>query len=335
MGSSGESKEFPTFSEGRGSSSSKAEVGGGDIPLPSHEDAEMGIHRKRGREYVEEPEESVQGEQVEDPIEPEDNYVLEMEDLDEVIPAVLMLGERKKGRNASSRKGKYDVCELFSQPRVCARARARGLRGGWSLDLNHADSITGGKWDLSLERDQEKAIRMIRREKPLVLGLSPCCRLFSTLQNLRKTPVEAGEWEKAVECIKFAVRVAEIQMNAGRYFYFEHPLSASSWNLEDLVRLREIESVMVHMCQFGLGSWDDLGWGLVKKATRVITNLPSLASSINRRCNQDHRHVQLISGKAKDAANYTEAFCDSIIDGILVYYDWCDSLKFRRVCNHG
>ena len=28
----------------------------------------------------------------------------------------------------------YDVVEIFSPPRVCRRARSRGLRGGWSLD---------------------------------------------------------------------------------------------------------------------------------------------------------------------------------------------------------
>ena len=32
------------------------------------------------------------------------------------------------------KRGKYDVCEAFSPPRTCARARERGMRGGWSLD---------------------------------------------------------------------------------------------------------------------------------------------------------------------------------------------------------
>ena len=123
--------------------------------------------------------------------------------------------------------------------------------------------------------------------------------------------------------VQFSVKVAEYQISRGRFFYFEHPLSAKSWDLKDLIRLREtdgVDSVVVHMCSFGLGSWDKQGWGLAMKPTRILTNMPSIASSLNRRCTGDHRHVHLMSGRAKAAAAYTEAFCDSIIDGIEVYY---------------
>ena len=98
---------------------------------------------------------------------------------------VLMLGEKRKGL---TRGGKYDLCELFSQARVTKRIRESNscLRPGWSLDLNFDDEVTGRRWDLSLEEDQEKVIRRIKKEKPLVIGLSPECTLFSALQNLRK-----------------------------------------------------------------------------------------------------------------------------------------------------
>ena len=52
------------------------------------------------------------------------------------------------------RPGRYDICELFSPARVTKAAAAAGLRGGWSLDLNHVDPITGCTWDLSTEKDQ-------------------------------------------------------------------------------------------------------------------------------------------------------------------------------------
>jgi len=41
-----------------------------------------------------------------------------------------------------------DVSEIFSPPRVVPHAQARGLRPGWSLDLNAADPTTGRIWDL-------------------------------------------------------------------------------------------------------------------------------------------------------------------------------------------
>ena len=50
--------------------------------------------------------------------------------------------ERRRA-NESRGKSKYLVCEAFSLPRVAARARERGLDGGWSLDLAAKDPVTG------------------------------------------------------------------------------------------------------------------------------------------------------------------------------------------------
>ena len=44
-----------------------------------------------------------------------------------------------------------DVAEIFSPPTICRRARARGLRGGWSLDNGAVCPLTGKTWDLSRE----------------------------------------------------------------------------------------------------------------------------------------------------------------------------------------
>ena len=140
-----------------------------------------------------------------------------------------------------------------------------------------------------------------------MVGLSPECTLFSQLLNLRKTAIDPQEMERAVECVRFAVKVAEYQRSKGRYFDVEHPQSATSWNLKELWELTErsgVESIIVHMCQFALTAEHDNGKGLVKKPTRVATHLPSLASAIDRRCEGGHRHVHLMSGKAKSAASY-------------------------------
>ena len=75
------------------------------------------------------------------------------------------------------------------------------------------------------------------------------------------------------------------------------------------------------MCMFGLTAVDAEGEGSAKKPTRVLTNLPSIAAAISRRCSGDHRHVHLISGKAKAAAKYTEDFCQAIVSGIACYLE--------------
>ena len=74
-------------------------------------------------------------------------------------------------------------------------ANRQELRGGWALDLNHEDPVTKCKWDLSEEKTQSRAWRLIRRDKPLVIGMSPECTLFSALQNLRKTEIPKDELE--------------------------------------------------------------------------------------------------------------------------------------------
>ena len=150
---------------------------------------------------------------------------------------------------------------------------------------------------------------------------------------MRKTAIDPEEIARAVGCVRFAVKVAEYQRSKERYFYFEHPQSATSWNIKELWELTErddVESIIVHMCQFSLAAEDDDGKGLVKKPTRVATNLLLLASAINRRCEGGHRHVHLMSGKAKAAVRYPPEFCKAIVEGVSVCLE-CAS----EVARHG
>ena len=77
------------------------------------------------------------------------------------------------------------------------------------MDLESVDPITGAMWDLSEPRSQTKVWRMLRRGKPLVVGMSPACTLFSALQILRKTDLPADELAVAMECVRVCVEVAK------------------------------------------------------------------------------------------------------------------------------
>ena len=115
--------------------------------------------------------------------------------------------------------------------------------------------------------------------------------------------------------------VARCQQKKNRHLDFEHPLAASSWQLpsfEGLLNDEDVANVVVHMCQLNLSSVDESGKGLCKKPTRVLTNLPSIAESLGRKCSGDHRHVQLMSGRATAAVQYTEEFRNAIVDGVSV-----------------
>ena len=219
------------------------------------------------------------------------------------------------------RRGKFDVCEAFSPPRVALRARERGLRDGWSLDIRHADGRTRRRWNLADLSEAEEVFKMVERDKPQLVVLCPPCTKFCNLWNLVKHGVPRGEWLEAVRMVNVAVRIAELQLDGNRHFIFEHPLTASSWKLPSLRRLRARAGVceaVVHMCMFGLVSTDSSSTAPAKKPTRILTSSTAIRDQVCRVCDHQHRHVQLVNGRASAAQEYTVEFCDAIIDGLQV-----------------
>ena len=122
------------------------------------------------------------------------------------------------------------ICEVFSVPRVTKRAKERGLREGWAMDIAVDESGTRRSWDFSLENDQKEAMRWIRRDRPEVLVVSPPCAAFSVLRCFDKNPDEK-KIEKAKQLVRFAIKLCWMQQAAGRKYIFEHPTSASSWRM--------------------------------------------------------------------------------------------------------
>ena len=68
-------------------------------------------------------------------------------------------------------------------PRVCARARKRSLKGGWSVELKDEDPVTRRSWDFRKMADRNRAKHLVIHGKPELLILSPPCTLFSNLPN--------------------------------------------------------------------------------------------------------------------------------------------------------
>ena len=220
----------------------------------------------------------------------------------------------------SMSEGKYHVVEIFSPPRVCSRAREKGMRGGWSLDWQTRDPVTGKELDLRKEHTQKKAMAMLKRDKPGLLVASPPCTLFSALQHLAGDTSHKNEqaWKDAVEMVNFSVKMCREQMHAGRKFVFEHPLCATSWkvtDLKELMRAENVNQVVAHQCAFGLVSEDKLGVAPAMKPTRFLTNSVAIAERLHRRCSRDHRHVQLLGGRAAAAAKYPRELVEAILEG--------------------
>ena len=127
------------------------------------------------------------------------------------------------------------------------------------------------------------------------------------------------EWDKAVSHINFCVELYKLQMTGGRLFLHEHPDTASSWGLESIVWLAAqdlVHCVKCDMCAFGMTATDEMGEAPVRKTTRLMSNSPEVLKRVDTRCtNRDgepgtvqHRHVQLVGGKAKQCQVYPRAF---------------------------
>ena len=122
------------------------------------------------------------------------------------------------------------------------------------MDVTCVDPVTGKKWDLSnpIELMRFWKLRKVRRSRLLIA--SPPCRLFSVLQNLRKTPVPAEEYEQAVNMFKTVVEACKKQHSEGSFFVLEHPRGAKSWQVpeaQELMNMKGVYVITLDQCQFG------------------------------------------------------------------------------------
>ena len=213
--------------------------------------------------------------------------------------------------------GGPDVAEIYSPPRIVQEAGLRSyggvkLKPGWSLDLTCNDPETGNPWDLSDGKVRTKVMGLIREGRPYMLICSPMCTAFSQIQALnveRRDPaVVRRELESAKDHVRWVMKLCAIQLRENRYFLFEHPKTATSWKMAEVLKVANmsgVDIVRMDMCRFGMMSKDEEGPGLVMKPTSMMTNSPEVAKRLSKRCSnreckegEQHRHVKLINGRA-------------------------------------
>ena len=122
--------------------------------------------------------------------------------------------------------------------------------------------------------------------------------------------------------LEFGIEMCPMQLRAGRAFVFEHPLTASSWEIaaaQELMNMKSVETSVFEMCQYGMCAEDQFGSGLVRKSTRILTNVPEVADHFSRRCPGGHRHVPLLNGRPKAAAAYPERLCEAVVQGVQLW----------------
>ena len=120
--------------------------------------------------------------------------------------------------------------------------------------------------------------------------------------------------------LNFAAQVYTEQLKGGRHFLHEHPASATSWGepcMQRLLRTRGVSEVVADQCRFGLAAkGPGGGYGPARKPTRFLSSAPRVLGALGLRCNGEHAHVPLVSGRAAVAAVYPRELCRAILRGI-------------------
>ena len=255
-----------------------------------------------------------------------------------------------------------DVSEVFSPPRVAQEASVRqyggrSLKPGWSLDLTREDPLTGEAWDLGKHEVRERVRKLVRDTKPFMLIGSPPCTLFCALQNLQKGKRDEKAFQRRLENAKrhvmFCIELYTMQLRGGRFFLHEHPESASSWRLPEIMQMVLMDGVLTtvcDMCAYGMVAEDELGEAPAKKCTRLMSNSPEVIKRVSKRCTNKlvesgerslaptdeavrpklpggvsgcrchehvkHRHADLMGGRARQCQVYPRDFCRAVCEGV-------------------
>ena len=100
-------------------------------------------------------------------------------------------------------------------------------------------------WDLRLPKHRAEALEYVARERPDVIVAAWPCTAFSPLQNLMKNHegYQAKldlKLKEALPLLEFSARLAEIQLNAGRHFLGENPLTSKAWKTAPGLRMQKM-----------------------------------------------------------------------------------------------
>ena len=108
------------------------------------------------------------------------------EDAEDIVSSFLLaqLGQSGGSYRRETAKGyRRLVSEIYSPPRVTKeikQGRYHSLALGFAFDITVDDPEDGQPWDFSVRSKREKAHRLLRDQKPILLIGSPMCTQFST-----------------------------------------------------------------------------------------------------------------------------------------------------------
>lgn len=243
-------------------------------------------------------------------------------DLEELVEEVEETALPKKTKTALRKAEKEwaseqacfqaDVSEKYSQPRLTKLAPSLNLRPGRAYDIKCG-------FDLRQESEIKRMWRALEEDDPEAILTCPPCTPFSLLQewNFPRMAVEkvAAMLCEGLHHVRLAAQICRWQHSRGKIFLFEHPLTSKAWDepeLQELIAMPGVYVCTTHMCAYGMR----IGGAPNRKPTKWITNSYEVARELQRRCNQQHVHAQLLGGRAQEAEVYPPELCKAILRGI-------------------
>ena len=215
--------------------------------------------------------------------------------------------------------GQHDLMELFAgeagTTRLCLR---RGLKCGPAFDL--AINI-----DLTLPSDVNLLWQYMLKHRPKIVIAGPPCTAFSSWQHINRLKDPEGYARKlriGTQLANLTASICQFQIQHGRHFVIENPLSSGLWELPSLVALRGmpgVSEITLDQCMVGLADPDGL---LTRKSTRLLASCHSLVRRLAIRCTRDHPHVQLAGSKrgilrTRHAQVWPRRMLELLTEGIL------------------
>ena len=257
---------------------------------------------------------------------------------DDCMTLIAAIGvETKHYRKEHRQSFRKVISEIYSPPRVTkllSMLPTCELAPGFALDLTCIDPHDGKPWDFDIQEKRERALALVRKQKPLFLIGSPMCTAFCTWQRLNAQKSDSKLMERKLENarrhMEFVTQLYREQVEGGRYFLHEHPKFATSWAekcMKDLMDIPGVALVHADQCQYGAEVLVGLHQGQpIKKPTGFLSNAPRLLDHLRRRCEgrggdcsrpKRGKHVMCEGRIARDAARYSKGLCKAIIKGMI------------------
>ena len=112
-----------------------------------------------------------------------------------------------------------------------------------------------------------------------------------------------------------------MQRSAGRCFLHEHPNTATSWQMPEVVAFAsksDVETAVCDMCAYGMKVRDGEGEAYARKSTRLMSNAPEVLKRLRKTCS--NREVSNIAKPMPRAAKST-AIAHGVCGAIVVRTD--------------